>query len=454
MTRTILPVPARLLLLGIGACTSETQESGRTADVPDLNIHWSEVIPTVATVDWDSTLADGFIEFSADGATWRRIAASPGEEGQWEAVVVGMRSSATYLLRVGGSEEGEETVSAPIEATTGAAPPSLPELLVVADAVTNDPGLLGLGLIGTTNWGVFVDADGQIVWWYPNPYDGRLTTRIVPSRDGRSVYMNVARSLDAESLDDFAILQVAWDGTLLATIETSVHHHDFLELPSGELAWLSDESRDVDGEPVHGDTVVVRSADGTQRILWNAWDAYDYADFAPQHDFVHANALQFDEPTGTLWIGLRNANQLLQLDPDRGTVLKRVFGMRSDYPLTVGSKPDGQHNFTVLPGGLLIHDNQDSTDLPSRLVEYTLSGDPGHAEQVWEYTSPEAYDVIGLGDAIRLSTGESLAIWSSAGVIDRVGADGVLTSSFAAGLGTAFGYGAWIDELQPALATN
>lgn len=431
------------------ACTTDADDSTGSTPAPTLDITLSAAIPTVATVRWEADVADAFIEYSPDGSTWRRIAASARGGSEWEAVVVGMRASSTYKLRVGGDEEGEEAVSESVEVTTGALPPSLPDLVILEDKVANDPGLLGLGLIGTTNWGAFLDADGQFVWWYPNPYEGRLTTRVVPSRDGRSVYMNVARSLDAESQDDFAILQVAWDGTLLQTIETSVHHHDFLELPSGELAWLSDETRDVEGEPVHGDTIVIRGTDGAERILWNAWDTYDYADFAPQQDFVHANALQFDADTNTLWIGLRNANQLLQLDPATGSVLKRVLGIRSDYPLTVGSKVDGQHNFTVLPTGVLIHDNQDSTELPSRLVEYKLGGDPGTAEQVWEYASPEAYDVIGLGDAIRLTSGESVAIWGSAGVIDRLDTDGQVSSTFAAGLGTAFGYGSWSDDLQP-----
>ena len=449
VTHPSYPRPALVAALCCVGCTTDNLDSDGPSAPPDLDITLSTAIPTVATVSWHSDLSDAFIELSPTGESWRRIAADPRTDGSWMAMVVGMRPMTTYKLRVGGTQGSEEIISESVEITSGAAPPSLPELITLQDDVTDDAGLLGLGLISTTNWGVFLDADGYIDWWFPNPYEDRLTTRVLPSRDRRSVFVSAARSVDAEARDDFAIHQVAWDGTLLQTIDAAFLHHDFLELPSGELAWLSDETRDVDGEPVHGDTIMIHGLDGTTRTLWSAWDVYDYADFAPHQDFVHANALQYDEEANVLWIGLRNANQLLQLDPATGAVLKRVFGLRSDYPLSSGSKPDGQHNFSVWTDGLLIHDNQDSTDLPSRLVEYRLSEDPANVELVWEYVADEAYDVIGLGDALRLSNGDSLAIWGSTGVIDRVDADAVLTARFAANLGTAFGYGRWIDDLQP-----
>ena len=54
-----------------------------------------------------------------------------------------------------------------------------------------------------------------------------------------------------------------------------------------------------------------------------------------------------------------------------------------------------------------------------------------------------------FGDALRLADGDTIAVWGSAGVIDRVDADGALRTRFSGGLGTAFGYAQWLDDLQP-----
>lgn len=436
-----------LILLCVLGCAERPGDSG--AEASDLDIVLSEVIPTVATVSWTAADSSGFVMFSPDGQAWQRIAAEARGTDSWEAVVVGMHQNASYKLRVGGLRDGSEIIYEPVEIETGGGPPDLPVLSAELDTVTADGGLLGLGLAGGTNWGVFVDADGFVDWWYPSPYESRHITRVVPSRDRRSVYLDVARSVEADASADFAILQVAWDGTLLQTIKTSVLHHDFLELPTGQLVWLGSDRREMAAGMVTGDTIQIRELSGEERVLWNAWTEFDFHDFAPDTDFVHANALQYDEHSGTLWLGLRNANQLLEIDPLSGDVLTRVFGADADITVTVGTPPDGQHNFTVLPTGWLIHDNRRSGELPSRLVEYKRVGDPPSAEQVWEYAPAEAYDGPGLGDALRLPGGDTLAIWGCAGVIDRVAPDATLTSRFAASLGTLFWYGLWTDDLQP-----
>lgn len=412
-----------------------------------LHVQLSEEIGTVATVSWHSEADDAFLEFAGEDGDWSRVAAEAQADGSWKAMCVGLRQGGDYTLRAGGTLDGSELTYAEQTLTAGSAPPELPVLSVVQDEVLNDPGFLAIGVVGDISWGTLVDADGNAVWWYQNPLEDRLSLRLVPSRDGRSVLVGIQRSASPASNSGLSIHRVAWDGTVIERIETPLHHHDFLELPSGELAWLSDDPREINGTLVHGDTLVVRADDDSRREVWNAWDHFAWDDYSPISDFVHANSLQFDEESGELWMGLRNADQLLRIDPETGEVRSRLFGTDSDLALVSGQAPDGQHNFTLLADGLLLHDNR--PDEASRIVEYRIDPSAGEVEQVWEYRADEGYDGAGLGDALRLSSGETIAVWGSSGVIDRVDADGTVNARFAAPLGSPLGYGVWVSELQP-----
>ena len=449
MVRRAQLVAALAVAAALG-CDPGPESGAAGEEGPAAEIAWSEAIPTVATVSWSGEADGGFVEVGRAGGAWRRIAAERQADGDWRAVVVGLRQGTDYQLRAGTiGEDGSETLGPAVDVTTGGASAKLPDLFLDADAVADDPGLLATTFMGGSSYAVLLDADGLVTWWYANPYEGRVMTRTLPSRSGRSVFIDVARSIDLDSEGNFGLLEVAWDGTLLRWIETSALHHDFLELPSGDLVFLSDEKRVIDGVGYSGDLVVVLGGDGMEHTLWSAWDYYDPTQFAGQHDFAHANALRYDESTDTLWLGVHNANQLLQLDPTTGAVRKRVFGRDTDYPLSDGSGPLSQHNFTLLPSGVLIHDNRDAAGLPARVVEFALTESPAGAAQVWEYEPTDAFTVAAFGDALRLADGDTIAVWGSAGVIDRVDADGALRTRFSGGLGTAFGYAQWLDDLQP-----
>lgn len=434
----------------VPGCASGPDRDSEAEPGPEAEVVWSEVIPTVATVSWSGEASGGYVEVAPEGGSWRRIGAEQQADGGWRAVVVGLRQGTDYQLRAGAIDaDGHERPGPALDVTTGGASAELPDLIVDADAVADDPGLLATSFMGASSYAVLLDADGNVTWWYANPYDARVVTRALPSRSGRSVYIDVARSIDLDAEGNFGIFEVAWDGTLLRWIETSALHHDFLELPNGDLVFLSDEKRVVGSVGYSGDLVVVLGSDGVERTLWSAWDYYDPSQFAGQHDFAHANALRYDDATDTLWLGVHNANQLLQLDPTTGEVRKWVFGRTTDYPITEGTGPLSQHNFTLLPGGVLIHDNRDAAGLPARIVEFSLTESPAGAAQVWEYEPTDAFTVYAFGDALRLADGDTIAVWGSAGVIDRVDPDGALLSRFSGGLGTAFGYAQWLDDLQP-----
>ena len=71
--------------------------------------------------------------------------------------------------------------------------------------------------------------------------------------------------------------------------------HDFVELPGGALAYIAADWREVDGRMVRGNQVVERATDGTTRVVFSAWDHFDFDNGQVESatGWTHANALDY-----------------------------------------------------------------------------------------------------------------------------------------------------------------
>jgi hypothetical protein len=158
-------------------------------------------------------------------------------------------------------------------------PPELPSLEILADDEVDDPGLRFTSVVVRgRSWAVIYDADGALVWWYELPYTERIITRVRRAASGDRVLLSVARSVAHGGSEPFGILSVPWTGEGPRLLQVPVLHHDFAELPDGELAWLGIETREVDGLRLEGDTIERTDGEGLQ-VFWSSWDHFDPSRF-------------------------------------------------------------------------------------------------------------------------------------------------------------------------------
>lgn len=449
------------MLLLLLACTGKTPDDSSTADDtgPDtadsgdtgassflnLTAAPADDIPTVVRVTWSTAEAtEGWVTYAPKGeADPIRVTATGTTDH--EALLFGLAPETTYTVNVGADNE----VSAPIDVTTGERPRDLPDL--TAYTVTDEaaPGFFAVGMVSASSIGAIVDHDGNYVWWYRIPDATNYVTRVLRSVDGRSVLVNSAPAAGDDDSAQHRVYRVSYDGSEVETIELPLHHHDYCELPDGSIGFLAFDYQTVDGARVNGDKLMERAPDGTVRQIWSAWDWYDYADYQDTSagtEFVHANVVKYDAATDSYIVGLRNVGGLVRIDRDSGEITEHLGGNGSDYTFTTGTPLSGQHSFTMLDDGFVVLDNRDDTDEPSRAAQFRLSG--GTMEEVWSYTSPAGYHEFGLGDAVRMPSGNTKIVWSSSGELNEVTPEGELIWKLNLDVGTGFGYGDYTEDPQ------
>jgi hypothetical protein len=113
--------------------------------------------------------------------------------------------------------------------------------------------------------------------------------------------------------------------------------------------------------------------------------------------------------------------------------------------------PDGRENITRI----LVMDNEGPLAVDtSRIVEYELDFETNVATQVWEFISnPSLYTFV-LGEPVRYPGGDTFINWSTAGVLERVTAEGESLWKLRAEAGDVFGFHTHIKSLYPADASN
>jgi hypothetical protein len=200
------------------------------------------------------------------------------------------------------------------------------------------------------------------------------------------------------------------------TLELPEAHHEFVVLPGGRLGYLRADRREIDGGPVVGDELVLREADGSERVVWNAFDTLEVRqhggwDFIEGGgDWTHANGLAYDPATDRWLVSLYWMQMILEIDGATGAVLRSMVG----YETAESFGPQHAPEFTA--DGVRMFDNQ-TLDSSSRLLEIGWDG-----VTRWEWRPPEVSHTIVLGDIDRLEDGRTLSSWGPEGRIVALGA--------------------------------
>lgn len=188
------------------------------------------------------------------------------------------------------------------------------------------------------------------------------------------------------------------------------YHHDYYELPSGNLLVSSDDFNNESGT-VEDYVVELDRATGKIVKFYDLKDILNMTDGKSEnwisYDWFHNNSVWYDEKTNSITLSGRHQDAVINIDYDSGK-LNWIIGdstnWSSDYQKYF-FKPIGdnfewqwsQHAAMITPEGyVFIFDNGnnkskdkdsyvDATDSYSRGVMYKIDTDNMTIEQLWEY---------------------------------------------------------------------
>jgi hypothetical protein len=368
----------------------------------------SSKIPTVGIVSWSSSLASiesAVVEFGLD-TTYGMTAPVDLTEPEHRTLLLGMKASRDYHLRVVATANGQRCESQDFTLATGPVPNGVP----APDVETSRASELQGGYLVTARWGfgnggpaVILDADGDLVWWYA-ALDDVIRARF--SFDGKAMWIRNTAQMDGIG----EVLRVSLDGLEEESWDLPRTTHDLAVIPDGHLGLIAHAENGCD------EIVDFDPADGSLTSLFNAEEAHGETNCHVNYLAYHA---EDDSFVFSDW-----ANDALVKITRAGELVWVLNGAASDFTGTSWTNQHGVH--LLSPNHLLVFSNGPSQG-PSLLLEYQLDPTSGVATELFRYDAD--INAQHGGDVQRLDNGNTLVTYSSAGVIHEINPAGDLVQS-------------------------
>lgn len=405
-------------------------------------------IPPTLQATWTSTEATlATVEASFDGETLRF---TEEEAGTTHSVnLLGVPAQTAVDVRV----VVDDVVVAEGSATSGGLPAWVPDFDFVADVPDSaQPGLTAVPIfVGLGGGVVFVDERGRTVWAYPPEDDAHeLAFRARMSLDGKHALFNGQAATDD---GPGKIVKVALDGSTATSAQVTSGHTDFVEYtPDGYVA-LGWEIREVAGRKILGDTLVERSPEGVERVVWTTWDWFEpdmsqtypnlYAADPDVEDWTHVNGLHYDPIEDALYVTMTFNNGVAKIDRASGEMVWVISATDGDFTLANPDLLQLPHSVQLLENGNLLVFNRGQMGSPdgySRVDELVVDDDAHTVSSAWTYSDPDRLLVSFLGSAERLENENTLISWTSAGKLTEVTQDGAVAWQISTSIGAGFGF--------------
>jgi Arylsulfotransferase (ASST) len=336
--------------------------------------------------------------------------------------------------------------------TTGTMPGSL-RSLEVGPAKDCWDGLILTTYLGAAVGPIVLNPDGKLVWWHEeDPL--LIATRARLSADGQWItYIATERTT---VIDTAELVRVSIDGSTVVRLEIPGLHHDFVELPDGKMAVLSQDTRKIGGKDLVGDRILEVAEDGSFTEVWNIFD--DWPEAGPETNlddsspnWSHANVLHYDEAEDAWYMSFRNFNAIAKVGRSDRQMKWVLGGVLSDFSIEGDSLNgfEGQHGFEMTADGIVVMDDRSPPSRFSRMVEYDLDFSSMKATFKSEYhPKPEIATTV-LGDVDRLENGNTLVMFSTAGELNCLDSNAEVLWRGTGATGYAMGYIQRMDSLYP-----
>lgn len=208
--------------------------------------------------------------------------------------------------------------------------------------------------------------------------------------------------------------------------------HDMLLLDNGHYLTMAYDPQVVDmSEIVPGglpDAVVtgavLQEVDNEQTVYWEwrSWDHFEITDAtedidltAPNIDYVHANAFEFDQD-GNLLLSSRHMDEITKINYETGDIIWRMGLGAKNNQFTFGDTIgwSHQHDIRVLPNGhmtLFDNGNLHSPRPFSQAIEYEVDQENMTANRVWYYQQDTIVFAKATGSNRRITDDRALIGW-------------------------------------------
>lgn len=348
-----------------------------------------------ATVTWGALNATILTQTADSASTTHRF------------LIPRLRASRSYVVEV--SIPGDE--APPFHASFETAPlaPALSSV-TLADSGLGSRPLALVDVAGAVGFGgLLIIEEGEIVGHLP--LEGSLfgSTR---RANGEMVLLDGVLGLTSFTID----------GTLVDRLEqadaTTPYrriHHDVLATPANTILFIADDTATITDTLVTGESIWEWDpATGAVEKKFSAFDHLDWKTLrgvrSSPANWLHGNGINFG-PRGNVLMSLRNADYVISIAPDFGSVEWTLGGPAGTLGIAPEDRFYGQH-FVSEPveGRVLIFDNGVERDPQyTRVIEYDVDTGADTVTKAWEYRhDPDIFAAL-VGSARRLDNGNTIA---------------------------------------------
>jgi hypothetical protein len=378
----------------------------------------SEAVATVGIVTFSieaGAVESAHIDFGLD-TTYGLSAPVALDAPGFRTLLLGMKASRDYHVRLVVDTTDTECTSDDFVLTTGPQPSGLP----IPTATTQNAAALAGGYLVTSllskQGAVILDADGDYVWWSDSSGLGRAEQ----SFDGQWMWYQNINVRGGAPLTG----RVSMDGLVDERhAEFGDAHHDFTVLPDETVAFIQHQGT--------CDAIMERAPDGSVRQVVNVHDAHGGV------VACHTNSIHYHVSDDTYTFSDLNQNAYVKVTRD-GEVVWVLGGDTSQFTGD-GAEWSRQHGHQLLAPDRLLFFNNKSVGENSAAVEVSLDFDTLTATRVWTYDTSPLRSTI-YGDVLRLDNGNTLVVYSTAGVVLELTPDGEIAQRLEWPAGGSIGY--------------
>ncbi|MFT4978533.1 MAG: hypothetical protein ACI8S6_004443 [Myxococcota bacterium] len=353
------------------------------------------------------------------------------------------------------AQSGDDVITCEGSLTTGNLPPELPELTVTinnSSAISSERYLVGVAMEAEDSYPFIIDREGQLVWYWSSD-EIASAPQVEVAADGRGLLIGTF-SFD-RAVDAGAMLRVDLLGAVIESTPLTSGHHFFEQLSEETIAYPAIDVRAWDSPKgttdVVGDAVV--EVTGEDRVeVFNTWDwrepevhEFFWGNFYPQGaDWSHLNSIHtVPGSDDQLIISLPFLASALVIERSTGSVLRELSPENYDF----GNAPLVEaHDVRLIDADTL----SAISHYPSvtRVVEYDIDDQAQTISPTWSYDSGIRSNF--MGQFFRLSNGNRLINFGSAGIIQEVTDSGEVVWELQSSLGSWFGNSTLIDDVYEA----
>ena len=408
------------------ACTPEATtppiEAAETEWIQDIAVSAGELVPTALSVTFSTPeAATSWVEFGLQSIDEFHTPTGSVDTAH-SAAVIGVPPLSEVTMRVVVEIDGEQHTSGTFTHETGQLLPETPILEVVTNNYDGPATSLVMSIFGNPSTMVMMDLDGTITWSLPQGVD-LISYGLAVEHVGDGLMYN---EFELGRTGVGTIERIDFLGNPISTVETTEAHHFFTHGPDGELVWLVEEIRNIDGVDVVGDAVMRRSVDGEESVLFSHFEDFTLPQLgnAKSINWTHANWVDWDSARSTCLLSNARTNTIAELTAE-GELVRIMGGPGAiDSEYVFGSVeqafeyPHGPHWSDS--GDLLVFSTVDGL---SRAVQYELNEDQGQLKEVWSFGESYNYGSQVLGEVQELPDGNLLISWGSVGILQIVSPD-------------------------------